>query len=104
MSQAQDKVAQVPAMADFAGVSKALEELGIDLEDSTGRIDLVPKDVRSQGYANRGVNSSAVASDNFNLTSNSRVANAYDYNPSMPQDGAKDFFRPDHFSDVHPQV
>ena len=104
MSQAQDKVAQVPAMAGYAGVSKALEELGIDLEDSTGRIDLVPKDVRSQGYANRGVNSSAVASDNFNLASNSRVAYAYDYNPSMPQDDAKDFFRPDHFSDVHPQV
>ena len=71
-------------MNDLAGVSKALEEMGIDLEDSTGRMDLVPKDVRSQGYDNRGVNSSQVASDNFNLTSNSRVGNAYDYSPSLP--------------------
>ena len=89
-------------MTDLAGVSKALEEMGIDLEDSTGRMDLVPKDVRSQGYENRVVNSSVVASDNFNLTSNSRVINAYDYNPLMPQEGARDFFKPDHFSDVHP--
>jgi hypothetical protein len=34
-------------MTDLAGVSKALEEMGIDLEDSSGRMDLVPKEVRS---------------------------------------------------------
>ena len=89
-------------MTDLAGVSKALEEMGIDLEDSSGRMDLVPKEVRSQGYGNRGVNSSVIASDNFNLTSNSRAVNVYDYNPSVPQEGARDFFKPDHFSDVHP--
>jgi hypothetical protein len=35
-------------MAELAGVSKALELMGIDLEDSSGRMDLVPKDARSQ--------------------------------------------------------
>ena len=62
-------------------------------------MNLAPPDVRSQG--NKAVNSSLVSND-FNLTSNQRDLNAYNYNPSIPQDGAKEFFKPDHFSDVHP--
>lgn len=93
----------VPAMAELAGVSKALEEMGIDLEDSSGRMDLVPKDARSQRNGGKGINSSGVESNNFNLTSNSR-ANAYDFNPVSQHNAAKEFFKPDHFSDVHPQV
>ena len=52
--------------------------MGIDLEDSSGRMDLVPTDGRSP---KRSANASGIESNNFNLTNNS-YRNAYNYNPA----------------------